>query len=155
MISEIIRCAPVWHLELLFKWIGILLEEEKRILQRGGYPTPRPLIVIECTFHATYQIDLFLSRLLKKSKNDGILSSGLLLLLKECVKEDRYINKSSHNKNVEAVMTFKKGCSNIIKVYYPLSCLYTILRKIEITKVIWSIFSSLHKTFHTLSFRYI
>ncbi|XP_046636054.1 bestrophin-6-like [Daphnia pulicaria] len=66
---------------------GILLEEEKRILQRGGYPTPRPLIVIE----------------------------WLLLLLKECVKEDRYINKSSHNKNVEAVMTFKKGCSNIIK----------------------------------------
>ncbi|KAI9565533.1 hypothetical protein GHT06_009325 [Daphnia sinensis] len=66
---------------------GILLEEEKRMLQRGGYPTPRPLIVIE----------------------------WMLLLLKECAKEDRYINKSSHNKNVEAVMTFKKGCSNIVK----------------------------------------
>jgi hypothetical protein len=39
--------------------------------------------------------------------------------------EDRYINKSSHNKNVEAIMTFKKNCSNVIKVcliiryYYP------------------------------------
>ena len=39
--------------------------------------------------------------------------------------EGRYINKSSHNKNVEAIMTFKKNCSNVIKVcliiryYYP------------------------------------
>nr|CAH0107613.1 unnamed protein product [Daphnia galeata] len=69
---------------------GILLEEEKRILLDEDNPvtvTPRPLVVIE----------------------------WMLLLLKESMKEDRYIKESSHIKNVEAVMAFKKSCGNTIK----------------------------------------
>ena len=47
----------------------------------------------------------------------------MLLLLKESMKEDRYIKESSHIKNVEAVMAFKKSCGNTIKVcaYFSIS----------------------------------
>lgn len=46
----------------------------------------------------------------------------MLLLLKESLVNERYISKSSHNKNVEALMTLKKGCSNILKVSLSKLC---------------------------------
>lgn len=47
-----------------------------------------------------------------------VLIIGLILLLKESIANDRFINKSSYNKNVEALMVYKKNCSNVYKFAY-------------------------------------
>ncbi|XP_032779506.2 bestrophin-4 [Daphnia magna] len=69
---------------------GLLRPFERLILERAetdGELTPRPLIVID----------------------------WMLLLLKECLTYGRYNNKSSHHKNVEMLLAFKKSCGNMIK----------------------------------------
>lgn len=96
---------------------GLLREQEKRVLERNkGYNVPRPLIVLECGSSSANCNEIFWSNMNS--------CTGILLLLKESLIHDRFINKSSHNKNVEALMTFKKGCSNIVKVQYiTLGCM--------------------------------
>ncbi|XP_046445908.1 bestrophin homolog 13-like isoform X2 [Daphnia pulex] len=70
---------------------GILRDKERLILERADADddnsTPRPLVAID----------------------------WMLLLLKETSNQNRFVEKSSHLKLVEAVLAFKKSCGNTIK----------------------------------------
>lgn len=70
---------------------GILRDKERLILERveadAENSTPRPLVAID----------------------------WMLLLLKETSTHNRFAEKSSHLKLVEAVLAFKKSCGNTIK----------------------------------------
>lgn len=99
MFSQMCTVSVILHL-------GILNGQERKVLERE-LSVPRPLIIVECTTQAfNFRMELVLTLFLV----------GILLLLKESLANDRYINKSSHNKNVEAIMTFKKSCSTVVKV---------------------------------------